>query len=91
MTVKDLLDSADGQLARARHCQSRIGRFLDSIGDFIVDAAVFGSIGWTLYTVNNDWSMLLLAFLGLAGITLRVSYHVFYQVQFLHFQKYLRE
>jgi len=87
VTLKDILDSADGQLARAKKQQSRIGRFLDSIGDFVVDAAIFGSIGWTLYKLNNDWMMLLLALLGLIGISLRVSYHVFYQVQFLHLQK----
>ncbi|MGD0038475.1 MAG: hypothetical protein ABSC53_14410, partial [Bacteroidota bacterium] len=31
--------------------------------------------------------MLFLALLGLIGISLRVSYHVFYQVHFLHLQK----
>jgi phosphatidylglycerophosphate synthase len=87
VTAKDILDSADGQLARAKNRQSRVGRFLDSIGDFVVDAAIFGAIGWTLYRESGDWSMLLLAFLGLIGISLRVSYHVFYQVQFLHQQK----
>ncbi len=87
VTLKDILDSADGQLARAKHQQSRAGRFLDSIGDFIVDAAVFSSLGWTLYKLNNDWLMLLMALLGLIGISLRVSYHVFYQVHFLHLLK----
>jgi hypothetical protein len=87
VTLKDILDSADGQLARAKQLQSRAGRFLDSIGDFVVDAAVFGSIGWTLYKLNNNWLMLFLALLGLIGISLRVSYHVFYQVHFLHLQK----
>jgi hypothetical protein len=87
VTVKDILDSADGQLARAKQLQSRTGRFLDSIGDFIVDAAVFGSIGWALYMVNNDWKMLMLALFGLMGISLRVPYHVFYQVHFLHLQR----
>lgn len=86
MTIKDILDSADGQLARAKQLQSRTGRFLDSIGDFIVDASVFGSIGWTLYILKSDWLMLFLAFAGLIGISLRVSYHVFYQVHFLHLQ-----
>jgi hypothetical protein len=85
--LKDILDSADGQLARAKQLQSRAGRFLDSIGDFVVDAAVFGSIGWTLYKLNDNWLMLFLALLGLIGISLRVSYHVFYQVHFLHLQK----
>ena len=87
MTIKDILDSADGQLARAKQQQSRAGRFLDSIGDFVVDAAVFGSIGWTLFRSNDSWNMLFLALLGLIGISLRVSYHVFYQVHFLHIQK----
>jgi hypothetical protein len=87
ITIKDILDSADGQLARAKQQQSRVGRFLDSIGDFVVDAAVFSSIGWALYKMNDDWFMLFLALFGLIGISLRVSYHVFYQVQFLHLQK----
>jgi hypothetical protein len=87
ITLKDLLDSADGQLARAKQQYSRVGRFLDSIGDFVVDAAVFSAIGWTLYQSGGNWWMLLLAFLGLVGISLRVSYHVFYQVNFLHLQK----
>jgi len=87
ISLKDVLDSADGQLARARQQQSRTGRFLDSIGDFIANAAVFGSIGWTLYQLTNEWLMLLMALLGFIGISLRISYHVFYQVQFLHLQK----
>ncbi|MCX6120951.1 MAG: CDP-alcohol phosphatidyltransferase family protein [Ignavibacteriales bacterium] len=87
VTLKDILDSADGQLARAKHQQSRTGRFLDSIGDFVVDAVVFGSIGWTLCKLNDDWLMVFLALLGLIGISLRVSFHVFYQVHFLHLQK----
>ena len=54
VTLKDLLDSADGQLARARQQYTRIGRFLDSIGDFVVDVVVFGAIGWVLYSTTRD-------------------------------------
>lgn len=86
VTVKDVLDSADGQLARAKAQYSRTGRFLDSIGDFIVDDAVFAAIGWVLFRSTGDPWMLLLAAMGLAGITLRVSYHVFYQTSFLHLE-----
>jgi hypothetical protein len=85
--LKDLLDSADGQLARAKQQYSRVGRFLDSIGDFIVDAAVFSAIGWTLFQSSDNWWMMFLALLGLVGVSIRVSYHVFYQVSFLHLQK----
>jgi phosphatidylglycerophosphate synthase len=86
LTLKDVLDSADGQLARAKQQYSRTGRFLDSIGDFVVNVAVFGAIGWVLSTSSGNPWMLLLAFLGLVGITLRVSYHVYYQTSFLHLE-----
>ena len=39
VSAKDILDDADGQLARAKQMYSRRGRFLDSIGDFAVDLA----------------------------------------------------
>jgi hypothetical protein len=87
VTLKDVLDSADGQLARAKQQFSRVGRFLDSIGDFIVDAAIFTAIGYVLYSVTNNYWICILSFAGLAGISLRVSFHVFYQVNFLHMQK----
>jgi phosphatidylglycerophosphate synthase len=87
VTVKDLLDSADGQLARAKQQYTRIGRFLDSIGDFVVDATVFGAVGWILFRNSGDAWMLAFAFLGLVGLTLRVSYHVFYQASFLHLEE----
>lgn len=84
ITVKDILDSADGQLARARSQFSRKGRFLDSIGDVVVNVAVFSAIGLTLFQQTGDWMMMLLSLVGLAGITLRVSFHVFYHTSFLH-------
>jgi phosphatidylglycerophosphate synthase len=87
VTLKDVLDSADGQLARAKQQYSRIGRFLDSLGDFVVDVAVFGAIGWVLFSSSGDWRMIVLSILGLIGITLRVSYHVFYQTSFLHLEE----
>jgi len=86
VTLKDLLDSADGQLARAKGQYTRIGRFLDSIGDVVVDAAVFGAIGWVLSSSSGTLWIAGLAFLGFAGITLRVSYHVFYQTSYLHLE-----
>ena len=85
--LKDIVDDADGQLARAKGLYSRRGRFLDSIGDFLVDVAVFTGIGWALYAARPGIFMPVMAFLGLAGITLRVSYHVYYQASFLHLEK----
>lgn len=84
ISLKDTLDSVDGQLARAKNLYSRIGRFLDSIGDFIVNGAVFAAIGFTLTANHGNGWYVILSLLGLAGITFRVSYHVFYQSCFLH-------
>jgi len=85
LMIKDLLDSADGQLARAKQSYSRAGRFLDSIGDFLVNMLVFAAIGWVV-GVYGSW-ISLIAFLAFAGTTLRVSYHVFYQTSYLHLRK----
>ena len=83
--LKDILDSADGQLARAKQLYSRRGRFLDSIGDFVVNLAVFGGI--VFFLVRSDISPVLsflVGIIGFLGVSLRVSYHVFYQTSFLH-------
>jgi len=84
VTLKDLLDSADGQLARAKNLYSRRGRFIDSIGDFVVDVLIFGAISFALSRAEASPHMVFLGIVGLLGITLRVSYHVFYHVSYLH-------
>jgi hypothetical protein len=83
ITAKDLLDSADGQLARAKGMYSRAGRFLDSIGDFVVNLAVFTSLAVVMIGTP---AYAFLALAGFLGISLRVSYHVFYQTAFLHLE-----
>jgi phosphatidylglycerophosphate synthase len=84
--LKDIFDSADGQLARAKRLFSRRGRFLDSIGDFIVDLFLFGGI---FVFLQRDGTSLFISLpvsvVGFLGISLRVSYHVFYQTSFLHY------
>ncbi len=87
ITAKDLLDSADGQLARAKGEGSRAGRFLDSIGDILVNAAVFGAIGVVLSVRGANPLYALPALAGFLGISLRVSYHVFYQTAYLHLEE----
>ena len=82
--LKDLLDSADGQLARAKGLYSRRGRFLDSIGDFFVNLAVFTAIAAHMAERIGSPGALWLGAACFAGTTLRISYHVFYQVSFLH-------
>ncbi|HLP17869.1 MAG TPA: CDP-alcohol phosphatidyltransferase family protein [Bacteroidota bacterium] len=83
--LKDVFDSADGQLARATGRLSRRGRFWDSIGDFAVNTALFIGLGSTL--VREGHGLLLAALastLGWLSVNLRVSYQVFYQTSYLH-------
>ena len=83
--LKDVFDSADGQLARAKQQFSRRGRFLDSIGDFIVDLFLFGGI--CVFLCRGGMPILISLSVGVAGFVgmgLRVSYHVFYQTSYLH-------
>ncbi|HUL44169.1 MAG TPA: CDP-alcohol phosphatidyltransferase family protein [Bacteroidota bacterium] len=86
VTLKDILDDADGQLARAKQLYSRRGRFLDSLGDFVVDVALFIAITAITYRSHPNVSTIFLGLAGFVGITLRVSYHVFYQVSYLHLE-----
>jgi hypothetical protein len=86
IVLKDILDDADGQLARAKEMYSRRGRFLDSIGDFLVDGAVFAAITHAVYRTHSNAMTIVLGALSLLGITLRVSYHVYYQASFLHLE-----
>ena len=84
--MKDILDDADGQLARAKEQYSRRGRFIDSIGDFIVDVAIFSAITAVVYRQTQSPFTIVLGVASFFGTTLRVSYHVFYQASFLHLQ-----
>ncbi len=85
--LKDIFDSADGQLARIKNLLSRRGRFFDSIADIAVNAGLFFALGYNLFSQLGNHLYIILAFVAFAGTTLRVSYHVFYQVSFLHTEK----
>jgi phosphatidylglycerophosphate synthase len=44
--LKTVLDNADGQLARLTGRVTALGRYLDSLCDLFVDAALFAALGW---------------------------------------------
>jgi archaetidylinositol phosphate synthase len=46
LQLKTLLDNTDGQLARATGRVTLAGRFLDTIADLVVNAAVFAALGY---------------------------------------------
>lgn len=66
LQLKTVLDNADGQLARASGRVSALGRYLDSLCDLLVNAALFAAIG---YVTGQPW----LAFGGFLAVTLVLS------------------
>lgn len=48
-----MLDVLDGAMARARGVKSPFGGVLDSVGDRLVDGAVFAGITWWAFTVDR--------------------------------------
>lgn len=56
--IKTVLDNADGQLARASGMVTETGRYMDTEGDLIVNAAVF----WGLGALTGQWLLALVAF-----------------------------
>jgi hypothetical protein len=83
--LKDILDSVDGQLARATRQFSRRGRFWDSLGDFAVNGVLFAGIGMALITEGAPvLAAVIVSIAGWCSVNLRVSYQVFYQTSYLH-------
>lgn len=52
-----MLDVLDGAVARASGQTTKFGAVLDSTGDRIADAAVFGSIGWYFARHDQPWML----------------------------------
>ena len=65
VTVSVLLDLLDGALARARGGGSLFGAVLDSTGDRVADAAIFGSLIWWYSGGGANRLLVLLALLCL--------------------------
>ncbi|MHA2620241.1 MAG: CDP-alcohol phosphatidyltransferase family protein [bacterium JZ-2024 1] len=75
LMLKNLLDSMDGGLARARKKPSRVGRLLDSLLDFFINA-------WVLYAMAPFQPILALA--ALLSITLQGTFYNYYYVLYRH-------
>ena len=65
VTFAVLLDLLDGALARARGGGSVFGAVLDSAGDRVADAAIFGSLIWWFSGPGDNRLLVLLALLCL--------------------------
>jgi phosphatidylglycerophosphate synthase len=83
--VKSGLDAADGALARGRGRPSRVGRFFDSVMDFVVNVALCFGIAFGAQARGAGSGVYLLALAALVSALLQVSifnhYYVRYRAQ----------
>jgi len=80
---KLFLDNVDGNLARLRGEESRLGRFLDSFSDFVVSVLVYGAITFRMAQHSSAPDLIwILGFLALVSSLLQCSYWVYYYVSY---------
>ena len=82
VVLKSALDAADGGLARARGRPSRVGRFLDSDCDFVVNVALYAGLAVGLVGRGGSPVYILLAFLALVSGMLQVSLYNHYYIAY---------
>lgn len=61
LQAKSLLDNLDGELARATGQVTLIGRYLDTLADLVVNAALFAALGH----VTGQWPLAIAGFFSL--------------------------
>jgi len=79
---KVLLDNIDGNLARVRGTSSRVGRFLDSLTDFLVTVMIYIGISFYLARTTGDNGFWVLGFFGLLTCFMQSTFFVFYLVSY---------
>ena len=69
LETSGVLDCSDGEIARLRFAESRLGHWLDVIGDTLVHLAVLAGIAARLARAGNapGWPLLAVLFLGVLG------------------------
>ena len=72
LIVKSMLDAADGEMARQRNMPSLVGRYFDSISDFIVNLFLFFSLAIT-FNIN-----IFVALISLIAFQLQGSVYNYY-------------
>jgi phosphatidylglycerophosphate synthase len=83
LLLKNLLDAADGQLARATGQVDRVGRFADSITDFWVNGWITFGAAASLIPRLGPFLALALGAAAFLLLLLQCSLFVFYQVSYL--------
>jgi phosphatidylglycerophosphate synthase len=82
--ISDVLDSADGQLARLRGTSTRMGRILDGLADTGRFLSLYGHLGARLY-VAHGWNGAALALAALLSHSYQAAAADFIRQAYLYF------
>ena len=80
--LKIFLDNVDGNLARVRGEVSRLGRFLDSLTDFLISFLVYLVLTLRLVNETGNYFYWFLGGLSFLSCLIHCSYFVYYLVQY---------
>ncbi len=80
--AKLLFDNVDGNLARIREEESRLGRFYDSVSDFLVTFLVYAVIAIRLVRETGDGLWIVWSGAALFFTLIHCSYFVYYLVHY---------
>jgi phosphatidylglycerophosphate synthase len=83
--LSDILDSADGQLARLRGTSTRMGRILDGLADTGRFVSLYAHLGARLYVSGWGWEGAALAFAALISHSYQAAAADFIRQAYLHF------
>lgn len=82
--LSDILDSADGQLARARGTSTRMGRILDGLADAGRFVSLYGHLAARLYLAHG-WNGVVLALAALLSHSYQAAAADFIRQAYLYF------
>src|SRR2546422_1806872 len=83
--VSDVLDSADGQLARLRGTSTRMGRILDGLADTGRFVSLYAHLGARLYVAGWGWSGPLLALAAILSHSYQAAAADYIRQAYLYF------
>jgi phosphatidylglycerophosphate synthase len=83
--LSDVLDSADGQLARLRGTSTRMGRILDGLADAGRFVSLYGHLGARLYAAGWGWQGPVLALAALLSHSYQAAAADFIRQAYLYF------
>jgi len=83
--VSDVLDSADGQLARLRGTSTRTGRFLDGLSDSLRFVNLYAHLGARLFVAGWGWGGAALALAALLSHTYQAAAADYIRQAYLYF------